>query len=104
VLFISVSLLVRNTCQIETKLQYIRRKMTYFRTHKLGELTWTEARDAAAQNPVVLLPSGAIEQHGPHLPLHEDAITAEWVADYIAEHIDTPVLVAPTASYGHSPA
>lgn len=78
--------------------------MGYFRTYKLGELTWTEARDAAKANPVVLIPSGAIEQHGPHLPLHEDAITAEWVANYIAEHIDSPVLVTPTASYGHSPA
>lgn len=77
--------------------------MTHFRTHKLGELTWTEAKDAAEANPIVLIPSGAIEQHGPHLPLNEDAITAEWVAEYIAEHLDTPVLVAPTLSYGHSP-
>lgn len=77
--------------------------MAHFRTYKLGEMTWTEARDAVENDPVVLIPSGAIEQHGPHLPLHEDAITAEWVANYIAENIDSPVLVAPTASYGHSP-
>lgn len=77
--------------------------MEHFRTHQFGELTWTEARDAAKQNPVVLIPSGAIEQHGTHLPLNEDAITAEWVANYIAENIDTPVLVTPTVSYGHSP-
>lgn len=77
--------------------------MAHFRTHKLGELTWTEAREAATKNPVILIPSGAIEQHGPHLPLNEDAITAEWVAEYIASRMDTPVLVAPTLSYGHSP-
>lgn len=77
--------------------------MGHFRTHRLGELTWTEARDAAALNPIVLIPSGAIEQHGSHLPLNEDAITAEWVSEYIAEHLETPVLVAPTLSYGHSP-
>ncbi|WP_205547888.1 creatininase family protein [Leucobacter sp. wl10] len=77
--------------------------MGHFRTHRLGELSWTEARDAAAQSPIVLIPSGAIEQHGAHLPLNEDAITAEWVAEYIAEHLETPVLVAPTLSYGHSP-
>lgn len=78
--------------------------MGAIRTHNLGELTWTEARDAAAMNPVVLIPSGAIEQHGPHLPLHEDAVTAAWVANSIAEQMETPVLVTPTVSYGHSPA
>jgi creatinine amidohydrolase len=77
--------------------------MTAFRTHRLGEMTWTEARDAAELNPIVLIPSGAIEQHGPHLPLNEDSITAEWVAERIAEQADGNVLVAPTASYGHSP-
>ena len=77
--------------------------MSHFRTYKLGELTWTEARDAVESDPVVLVPSGAVEQHGPHLPLNEDAITAEWVSNYIAENHDDPVLVAPTITYGHSP-
>ncbi len=77
--------------------------MGVLRTHRLGELSWTEARDAVAERPIVLIPSGAIEQHGAHLPLNEDAITAEWVAEYIAQHLDSPVLVAPTLSYGHSP-
>ncbi len=78
--------------------------MGVLRTHRLGELSWTEARDAVGERPVVLIPSGAIEQHGAHLPLNEDAITAEWVAEYIARHLDEPILVAPTLSYGHSPA
>lgn len=77
--------------------------MAASRTHRLGEMTWTEAQEAAFLNPVVLIPSGAIEQHGPHLPLNEDAITAEWVAERIAQEADGNVLVAPTASYGHSP-
>jgi creatinine amidohydrolase len=77
--------------------------MAHFRTHKFGELTWTEARDAAEKDPVVLIPSGAVEQHGPHLPLEEDAIVAEWVANYIAENYEAPTLVTPTLSYGHSP-
>ncbi|PJK18209.1 creatininase family protein [Mycolicibacterium goodii] len=75
--------------------------MTEFRTKVLGEMSWTEARDAARQNPVVLLPIGAIEQHGPHLPIQEDSIVAEWVAHRVSEQ--TSALVAPALHYGHSP-
>lgn len=71
------------------------------RTHRLGELSWTEVRDVAATDPVVLLPIGAVEQHGPHLPVHEDSIVAEWVADQLAQR--TGCLVAPALHYGHSP-
>lgn len=76
-----------------------------FRTKNLGEMSWTEVRDAAAQDPVILLPIGAIEQHGPHLPIHEDSIVAEWSAQRIAADTDGEVnaLVAPALHYGHSP-
>ncbi len=46
---------------------------------ELARLTWPEARDAIRGARVALLPVGAIEQHGPHLPLGTD--------DYIASHI-----------------
>ncbi|WP_163504704.1 creatininase family protein [Fodinicola acaciae] len=75
--------------------------MTSWRTRNLGEMGWTEAREAAEKNPVVLLPVGTIEQHGPHLPLHEDSIVAEYVAKAVAEATDA--LVLPTMMYGHSP-
>ncbi|MFW6723238.1 creatininase family protein [Streptomyces sp. MAR4 CNY-716] len=69
-------------------------------THRLGELSWTQVKHLAEQDPVVLLPIGAIEQHGPHLPVHEDSIVAEWVADKLArEHGHW---VAPALNYGHS--
>lgn len=66
----------------------------------LGAMSWTEAAEAAKENPVVLLPIGAIEQHGPHLPLDEDAL----IADYVARQISsvTGAVVAPTIPYGHS--
>lgn len=69
-------------------------------SHKLGELSWTEVRETAKENPVVLLPMGAVEQHGPHLPIHEDSIVAEWVADRVSERCGC--YVAPTLNYGHS--
>ena len=46
---------------------------------ELARLSWPDARDAIRQARVALLPVGAIEQHGPHLPLGTD-----W---YIASHI-----------------
>lgn len=46
----------------------------------LEHLTWTEARDLLALRPVGLLPIGAIEAHGPHLPLNSDVIIATGMA------------------------
>jgi len=48
--------------------------------HHLTNLSWTEARDHLS-NPraVGLLPIGAIEAHGPHLPLDTDVcLSIEW--------------------------
>lgn len=36
------------------------------------ELTGPEARRLAGRDPVIVLPMGAVEQHGPHLPLSTD--------------------------------
>lgn len=71
------------------------------RTHRFGELTWTEAQEAVSHNPVILLPIGVLEQHGPHLPLDEDNIVAEYVANEVG--LRTGSLVLPTLNYGHSP-
>lgn len=41
------------------------------------EMTWTELSALDREKTVVLLPMGAIEAHGPHLPLGTDGILAE---------------------------
>ena len=38
----------------------------------LGNYTWEEVKDLSDKDPVVLLPLGAFEQHGKHLPLKVD--------------------------------
>src|SRR5437870_13574834 len=43
-------------------------------------LTWPEINAAAAMKKVVVLPVGATEQHGPHLPLDTDFKLASAVA------------------------
>lgn len=47
---------------------------------ELSALTWPEARDLPRATTVPLLPVGAIEAHGPHLPLATDVIIAEAMA------------------------
>jgi len=47
---------------------------------KLENLTTTEARTALRNARVALLPVGAIEQHGPHLPLATDWLIASRIA------------------------
>ena len=39
-----------------------------------------ELRDAAKQDAMVILPLGAIEQHGPHLPVETDTLIADAIA------------------------
>ena len=42
-------------------------------TH-LGKMTWPEVNEAVRQEKVVLIPAGAMEQHGPHLPVDTDIL------------------------------
>lgn len=68
-------------------------------------LTWTEIRDLPNQENVVLIqPIGAIEQHGPHLPLIVDAAIAEAVLGKALSHLDStiPAYALPTLYYGKS--
>ncbi|MFI9028360.1 mycofactocin biosynthesis peptidyl-dipeptidase MftE [Streptomyces sp. NPDC053560] len=70
----------------------------------LAGATWPELTD---RRPLVLLPLGSCEQHGPHLPLDTDAAVAGAVAERSAARLadadDTPdVLVAPVQPYGAS--
>ena len=43
-------------------------------------MTWEEARAAAGPRSAAILPVGAIEAHGPHLPLETDVIIAQAMA------------------------
>jgi creatinine amidohydrolase len=69
----------------------------------LNEITRAEAR-AVAPDTLIVLPTGATEQHGPHLPVGTDTFAVEHIARaaaaIAAEQIS--VLVAPTLPYGSS--
>ena len=48
---------------------------------RFAELTWEEVRALTGESPVAILPVGAVEAHGPHLPLSTDGIIARAMAD-----------------------
>lgn len=53
----------------------------------LGDLTSPEIAKRLSQSSILCLPLGAIEQHGPHLPLNTDLVIAENVARLMAERL-----------------
>src|SRR5215510_416727 len=65
---------------------------------RLAELTWTEAAAERARDPIVLVPVGSTEAHGPHLPLATDVILSEELARRAAAQLE-PCLIAPSISY-----
>ncbi|MGB5814758.1 MAG: creatininase family protein [Thermoanaerobaculia bacterium] len=72
-------------------------------THIWAELSWPEAKNALSRVDIALLPVGAIEQHGPHLPLDTDAFDADYLAREVAKACQSPKpLVLPLIPYGVS--
>lgn len=69
----------------------------------LGEMTWLEAKGRLAETDTALLPVGAIEQHGLHLPLDIDSWDAAHLSAEVAAGCSDPKpLVLPLISYGVS--
>jgi creatinine amidohydrolase len=61
--------------------------MSKGRIRALGELTAQEIPKALAKSSVLCLPLGAVEQHGPHLPLNTDLIIADNIVRLMAERL-----------------
>jgi creatinine amidohydrolase len=69
---------------------------------RLAEMTWEELRDLPRARAVAILPVGATEAHGPHLPLGTDVIIAEAMARRGAELLSgrgAHALVLPPLAY-----
>ncbi len=63
------------------------------------DLTWTELRELAPADPVIVLPVGTTEQHGPHLPLSTDYLTASSIAQRAVELAYPHALVMEAVPY-----
>ena len=69
---------------------------------RLSDLSWTHLRDLDPATLVAILPVGAIEAHGPHLPLATDVIIAEAMAEAGAERLEaagTPAVLLPALPF-----
>jgi creatinine amidohydrolase len=68
--------------------------------HRLSKMTWPEVREHA-RGAIAIWPIGAIEAHGPHLPLSTDVIIskemARRAADRLAADEQNVLLVPPLA-------
>lgn len=72
------------------------------RSRKLEELSWPEVRDAlAAGDTTVVAAAGAIEQHGPHLPLLTDTLIGAGLVEAVVARLDG-ALQGPTIPFGCS--
>lgn len=72
----------------------------------LAELGWPAREGLDRQRLVVILPAGAIEAHGPHLPLATDVIIAEAMARAGAERLEAAgydALLLPPLAYTPAP-
>jgi creatinine amidohydrolase len=67
----------------------------------LGHCTWKDV-EALSRDAVVLIPTGALEQHGPHLPLLTDTILATAVAEGVERRLPTQTLLTPPVWLGAS--
>jgi mycofactocin system creatininase family protein len=68
----------------------------------LADLLWTDA-DAGAAGALLVVPIGATEQHGPHLPLSTDTDIAVALAEALSRRsVGARVVVAPAVAYGSS--
>jgi creatinine amidohydrolase len=68
---------------------------------RLGRMTWRDVRAALDEGrDRVVVPFGAVEQHGSHLPLETDALLGDRLGPLLAERLDA--LCAPTVPIGCS--
>lgn len=72
-----------------------------FITWNMGELTMTDVKAYLQEKDTILIPMASTEQHGPHLPLLTDTITAQEISSRVAEMIG--VLHTPAVWTGYSP-
>lgn len=75
---------------------------------RLGDSTWPEIDGIARRSPnnralapIVLVPVGSTEQHGPHLPLATDTLIAEELTGRAAHQTDG-LMIGPTISVSAS--
>ena len=67
-------------------------------TTRLGDVTWTDLWSLAPR-PLIAVPIGSCEQHGPHLPLDTDTRIAMALAEGLVSSLEPgDVLIGPAVT------
>ena len=64
------------------------------------QYTWPELGELVERQPVVVLPIGSVEDHGPHLPLDTDNFLIWTICEEAARRADGDILLLPHIPYG----
>ena len=74
------------------------------RIHHLADLSGPDIERRLTENSILVQPLGAVEQHGPHLPLNTDLIVANAVAEAAVSRVgeELDVWVLPALAYTKS--
>lgn len=72
-----------------------------FLSWDIGDLSYVDIQAYLRAKDVILIPMASLEQHGPHLPLYTDTITAVEISRRVSELIG--VLHTPPIWMGYSP-
>jgi len=70
---------------------------------ELAHMTWPEAQELFAKNPIAFVPIGSTEPHGPHRPVDVDVTIALAQARAACRKLaaeGSPCLIAPSVNYG----
>src|SRR5437763_6585861 len=70
--------------------------------YRYEKLTWPEINDAVDLGKVCVLPCGAVEQHGHHLPLDVDLVCPGGIANGAGKELPSKIKVLPHISYGYT--
>jgi creatinine amidohydrolase len=70
--------------------------------YRYEKLTWPEIEDAVDLGKVCILPCGAVEQHGHHLPLDVDLVCPTGIAAGAGQALPGKILVMPVVAYGYT--
>ena len=66
----------------------------------IKEMSWAQFDAVRKETKLAILPTGAIEEYGPHMPLGTDTIVAEALADMVGER--RKCVIAPPIEMGES--
>ena len=68
---------------------------------KIKNLTKSEFKNYISEIKTIVLPVGAVEPHGDHLPLGTDIFIPEGLVNKFEEKIGDKIMIAPPVNYGH---